>query len=39
MVYYDKPTRLAPGLEDLIVGAVHDLLPRQFCRRTPAKAE
>src|SRR5262249_45638071 len=30
MVYYDKPTRLAPGVENLIVGAVHDLVPKTF---------
>jgi hypothetical protein len=30
MVYYDKPSRLAPGVEDRVVGAVHDLLPREF---------
>ncbi len=30
MIYYDKPTRLAPGVEDLIVKAVHDILPNQF---------
>jgi hypothetical protein len=27
MYYYDRPTRLAPEVEDLIVGAVHRLLP------------
>ena len=30
MIYYDKPARLAPGLEDRILGAVHDLLPKSF---------
>jgi hypothetical protein len=30
MVYYDRPTRLAPGIEALIINAVHDLLPRSF---------
>ncbi len=30
MIYYDRPTRFAPGLENKIVGAVRDLLPRQF---------
>jgi hypothetical protein len=30
MVYYDKPTRFAPGLEQLIVEAVHELLPNGF---------
>jgi len=35
MVYYDKPTRFAPGLENMIVNAVHELVPRAFCRSTP----
>src|SRR5216110_3065016 len=30
MIYYDKPTRLAPGIEALIVNAVHDLVPKGF---------
>jgi putative membrane-bound dehydrogenase-like protein len=30
MIYYDKPGRLAPGVEDLIVGAVHELTPADF---------
>jgi hypothetical protein len=30
MIYYDRPTRLAEGTEDLIVAAVHELLPREF---------
>ncbi|HSU57080.1 MAG TPA: neutral/alkaline non-lysosomal ceramidase N-terminal domain-containing protein [Candidatus Dormibacteraeota bacterium] len=30
MMYYDKPNRLAPGVENLIVGAVHDLVPASF---------
>ena len=30
MVFYDKPARLAPGVENLIVGAVHELLPKEF---------
>jgi hypothetical protein len=29
MVYYDQPTRLAAGVEDLIVRTVKDLLPKQ----------
>ncbi|MBU6399681.1 MAG: HEAT repeat domain-containing protein, partial [Verrucomicrobia bacterium] len=28
--YYDRPARLAPGLEDRILDAVHDLLPITF---------
>jgi hypothetical protein len=31
MVYYDKPAKLAPGVENQIISVVHDLLPRQFC--------
>src|ERR1051326_5372619 len=30
MIYYDKPTRLAPGIENLIVSAVHDIVPKSF---------
>ena len=30
MIYYDRPTRLAEGTEELIVSTVHDLLPREF---------
>jgi hypothetical protein len=30
MVYYDRPTRLTEGTEELIVSIVHGLLPRQF---------
>jgi len=30
MIYYDKPTRFAPGIENMIVGTVHELLPPQF---------
>lgn len=30
MVYYDRPAPLAPGIEALIINAVHDLLPRSF---------
>ncbi len=30
MVYYDRPTRFAPAVEDLIIGTVHNLLPKQF---------
>ena len=32
MLYYDRPTRLAPQVEELIIGAVHDVLPGQFQR-------
>jgi putative membrane-bound dehydrogenase-like protein len=30
MIYYDKPTRLAPGIENLVVDAVHDTVPKSF---------
>jgi neutral ceramidase len=30
MIFYGQPSRLAPEAEDLIVGAVHDLLPAPF---------
>ena len=33
MVYYDKPTRFAAGVEDRIIKAVHDLVPKEFLGR------
>ncbi|HWX19527.1 MAG TPA: neutral/alkaline non-lysosomal ceramidase N-terminal domain-containing protein [Candidatus Binatia bacterium] len=30
MIFYDRPTRLAPGVEDRIVATVRQLLPRGF---------
>jgi hypothetical protein len=30
MIFYDRPTRLTEGTEELIVAAVHKLLPRGF---------
>jgi len=30
MVYYDRPNRFAPGLENLIINAVHQVVPREF---------
>jgi hypothetical protein len=30
MIYYGQPTRLAPETEDIVVGAVRDLVPPQF---------
>jgi hypothetical protein len=30
MLFYDKPARLAPGVENLIVHTVHELLPKEF---------
>ncbi len=38
MVYYDRPTRLTPAVENLIVRAVHELLPESF-RTEQAKSE
>ncbi|PWU11856.1 MAG: hypothetical protein C5B50_22625 [Verrucomicrobia bacterium] len=35
MVYYDKPTRFAPGVENLIVDVVHELVPRGYCAAKP----
>jgi hypothetical protein len=33
MIFYDRPTRFAPGLEDTIVKTVHELLPKTFARK------
>lgn len=30
MVYYDRPTKFAPDVEERIVGAVHALMPKEF---------
>jgi putative membrane-bound dehydrogenase-like protein len=30
MIYYDHPTKFTPAVEDLIIGAVHDLMPAEF---------
>jgi hypothetical protein len=30
MIYYDRPGRLAPEVEDLLVSTVHRLLPNTF---------
>lgn len=30
MIYYDRPTRLVEGTEEVIVGAVHELMPQGF---------
>jgi hypothetical protein len=35
MIYYDRPTRFAPGVEDLIVNTVHRLLPNEFLAAKP----
>lgn len=40
MIYYDRPTRFAPGIEDRIVTAVRDLLPKQFrSQSSPAEKQ
>jgi hypothetical protein len=33
MIYYDRPTRFAPGIENQIVRTVHQLIPRVFENR------
>jgi hypothetical protein len=30
MIYYDHPTKFAPVVEELIIGAVHELMPANF---------
>jgi hypothetical protein len=30
MTYYGWPTRIAPGVENLIVDKIHELLPKDF---------
>ena len=35
MIYYDRPTRFAPAVEDMIVRTVHELLPRTFRADSP----
>jgi hypothetical protein len=32
MYYYDRPTKFAPGVEQRIVSAVHQLMPPDFRR-------
>ncbi|MEO6786020.1 MAG: dehydrogenase, partial [Chthoniobacteraceae bacterium] len=32
MLFYDRPTKLAPQVEELIIGAVRDILPAAFHR-------
>ena len=36
--YYDRPARLAPAVEDMIVAAVHELMPKEF-GADPKRAE
>lgn len=35
MIYYDQPTRFAPGLEAIIVNAVHEIVPVRFVTGRP----
>ncbi len=37
MVYYGRPTRLKPGVEDRIVAAVHGLVPASFAAKPEEK--
>lgn len=37
MLYYVRPARFAPGLEDKIVGAVRELVPSTFRARTSSR--
>ena len=30
MVYYDRPTRFAPDVEERIISAVHDIMPKSY---------
>ncbi len=30
MIYYDKPTRFAPGLEQKIIDTIHEQIPKEF---------
>lgn len=34
MIYYDRPTKFAPDVEERIVGAVHSLVPKEFLAGT-----
>jgi len=34
MVYYDRPTKFAPDVEERIIGAVHAVMPKQFIATT-----
>lgn len=37
MVYYDRPTKFAPDVEERIMSAVSELMPAAFHRTAPAK--
>ncbi len=36
MVYYDRPTKFAPGVEDRIISTARELLPKEFDAKTSA---
>ncbi len=38
MVYYDRPTKFAPDVEERIIRAVHDLMPKEFLATPTANA-
>jgi hypothetical protein len=37
MVYYDRPSRFAPGVEGRIIAAVHKLLPKSYLAQSQLK--
>ncbi|WP_395743658.1 neutral/alkaline non-lysosomal ceramidase N-terminal domain-containing protein [Prosthecobacter sp.] len=39
MVYYDRPTKFAPDVEDRIMTAVQSLMPKEFIAQTPQQLE
>jgi hypothetical protein len=36
MVYYDRPTKFAPDVEERIMGAVHEVMPKSFLTKAGA---
>lgn len=36
MIYYDRPNKFAPGVEDRVIGAVHELIPKEYLARQKA---
>ncbi len=38
MLYYDRPTKFAPPVEDLIIAAVHDLVPKSYLKKSAGPA-
>ena len=33
MIYFGQPTRFAPGVEDLVIDTVHEILPEEFLEK------